>query len=36
MLKPFSLTFVNISGVATDGAPWMVSKKEGLYKINRR
>ena len=26
-LKWFSLTFVNLSGIATDGAPVMVGKK---------
>ena len=32
-LKWFSLTFVNISGIATDGAPAVVGKKEGLIKL---
>lgn len=32
-LRRFSLTFDNISGIATDGAPAMVGKKEGLAKM---
>ena len=32
-LKWFSLTFVNISGIATDGALVMNGKKEGLKKL---
>ena len=35
-LKLFSLTFVNISGVATDGALVMAGKKRRTYKTNRR
>lgn len=32
-LNKFSLNLVNISGIATDGAPAMVGKKEGLTKL---
>jgi hypothetical protein len=32
-LKRFSLSFSNISGIATDGAPAMIGKKEGLVKL---
>jgi len=32
-LRWFSLTFVNISGIATDGATVMVGKKRDLIKL---
>ena len=32
-LKQFSLTLVSMSGIATDGAPGMVGKKEELIKL---
>jgi len=32
-LKCFPLTFVNISGIATDGIPEMVGKKKVLIKV---
>ena len=33
MLKQFSLSIVNISGIVTDGVPAMVGKTEGLVKL---
>ena len=33
MLKWFSMSIVNISGIVTDGAPVMVGKREGLLKV---
>ena len=33
MLKQFSLSIVNISGIVTDGVPAMVGKREGLVKL---
>ena len=31
-LQRFSLSFANISGIATDGAPAMIGKSDGLAK----
>ncbi|XP_041419118.1 general transcription factor II-I repeat domain-containing protein 2-like [Xenopus laevis] len=33
MLNRYSLSFVNISGIVTDGAPAMVGRREGLVKL---
>ena len=33
MLKQFSLSIVHVSGTATDGAPVMAGKREGLVKL---
>ena len=33
MLKWFSMSIVNISGIVTDGAPAMVGKRKGLIKL---
>uniref|UniRef100_A0ABM5FVD0 General transcription factor II-I repeat domain-containing protein 2A-like n=1 Tax=Pogona vitticeps TaxID=103695 RepID=A0ABM5FVD0_9SAUR len=32
-LQPFSLSFADISGIVTDGAPAMIGKRDGLAKL---
>lgn len=36
ILQGFSLTFANLSGISTDDASAMKSKKKETYKINTR